>query len=148
MFFTHSLFLQEKEILKKQHCIQILQFDSSIIGTPYDGHLENIKLIFTKIIKNNLGYLSGLDDSILSSASLFGDDVTSFNRFMDDHVRQYMLEEEVRTRHQAAMLKLREKALKVAITYLVSSNMIKKTIWRKLTSNLKCLSRPSMLYVS
>ena len=60
------------------------------------------------------GYLSGLDESILSSASLFGDaDASSFNRFMNDHVRQYMLEEEVRMRHQGAMLKLREKALKV-----------------------------------
>jgi len=43
---------------------------------------------------------------------------------MNDHVRQYMLEEEVRMRHQAAMLKLREKALKVllvALTYMMKS---------------------------
>ena len=60
-------------------------------------------------------YMSGLDESLLSSASLFGDaDATSFNRFMNEHVRHYMLEEEVRARHQVAMLKLREKALKVS----------------------------------
>ncbi|XP_066294220.1 centrosome-associated protein 350-like [Branchiostoma lanceolatum] len=36
----------------------------------------------------------------------------SFSHFMSDMVQQYMQEEEVRARHQASLLRLREKALK------------------------------------
>ncbi|XP_076821465.1 centrosome-associated protein 350-like isoform X2 [Clavelina lepadiformis] len=59
------------------------------------------------------GHPPTFDESKTKSISLFGDsEFSSFSRFMKDHVRQYMLEQEVRSQHQSAMLRLREKAIK------------------------------------
>nr|XP_039269943.1 centrosome-associated protein 350-like isoform X2 [Styela clava] len=57
------------------------------------------------------GATKGLDDFNIGS-SLPGGTDNEFVHFMDQMVRQYMLEEEVRAKHQAAMLKLRERAIK------------------------------------
>nr|CAB3229991.1 centrosome-associated protein 350 [Phallusia mammillata] len=59
------------------------------------------------------GRLSGLEESFSGPTSLFGDsDIGSFSTFLNATVQQYMLEQEVRVRHQSVMLKLREKAIK------------------------------------
>ena len=51
----------------------------------------------------------GLSDVSVASPGNVADD--SFMRFMSRMVRAYMQEEEVRARHQAALLQLREKAI-------------------------------------
>lgn len=56
---------------------------------------------------------TGLDDFSIGP-SLSGTAESEFAQFMNTMVRRYMLEEEVRSKHQAAMLKLRERAIKVA----------------------------------
>lgn len=66
----------------------------------------------------------------LRSKSPFADENT-FTKFTANMVRQYIQEDEVRAKHQAALLELREKAIiektKAEMTYLEMQKKTKKT---------------------
>ena len=57
----------------------------------------------------NLSYLCLFNAQLGARPPFAGED--TFTKFTDDMVRQYIQEEEIRSKHQTALLKLREKAL-------------------------------------
>jgi hypothetical protein len=81
---------------------------------PSESHLKKTKETKDKAGEHSFYDLSQssfsqLDNLIVNSRLSFEDD--SFKKFNGEIVKKYMQEEEVRSKHQAHLLKLREKAL-------------------------------------